>query len=378
MNMMPESRPFPRWLHIWAIATVVIATLLLIIGGLVTTYKVGMADPLWPTEPWALAMINWKEEKPGYLIEHTHRFFGFLIGGCTSILALGLWMTEKNKTARIAGLVPMLSFLVSFGIFHGRMVAQNSLAVAVWPMTAIYATLGSLAILLVIALARIFAGSQGSGVRLIGIVALVTVMIQGLLGGVRVRFNELAGTDLAAVHGCFAQIVFALLITIAVMTRNAKPATLSTASVGKLRWQTICLVIFAYLQIVWGAWIRHSPDAIGNRLHLLFAFVVVGFITLVTKQITSDPESQARLKIPSRVLMGLLTVQILFGVEAWIGKFLGGTLPEFEKITVGKAIVRSIHAHVGTWIFATSVITALLVRKNPTASVGPSGEGYVN
>ena len=49
-------------------------------------------------------------------------------------------------------------------------------------------------------------------------------------------------------------------------------------------------------------------------------FIVVGFITLVTKQITSDPESQARLKIPSRVLMGLVTVQIIFGVEAWIGK----------------------------------------------------------
>ena len=43
-------------------------------------------------------------------------------------------------------------------------------------------------------------------------------MIQGLFGGFRVMLNELVGTDLATVHGIFAQVVFCLLISIAVLT----------------------------------------------------------------------------------------------------------------------------------------------------------------
>ncbi|WP_157369773.1 COX15/CtaA family protein [Zavarzinella formosa] len=378
MNTPAESRPFPRWLHVWAITTVVVTTLLLILGGLVTTFKVGMADPVWPTEPWALAMINWQEKEPGFLIEHTHRLFGFLTGGFVSVLSIGLWFTDRNKLARFAGLVPLVAFLALFGQFHGKMTAQKELLVAVWPMEVIYALLGSLAVILLISIGRCFAGAQGSGVRLLGVIALVAVMIQGMLGGLRVRFNELAGTDLAAVHGSFAQIVFSLLIAIAVLTRRPGPVMIPEETRRRLRWQTISLVLFAYMQIIWGAWIRHSPDAIGIRLHLIFAFVVVGFATLVMKQGLSDPESKAKLKFPFRVLMGLITVQILLGVEAWIGKFLGPTLPELEKITVGKAVIRTIHAHTGTWILAVSVIVALLVRKNPATPVGPTAQGNVD
>lgn len=378
MNTPVEPRPFPRWLHVWGIATVVVTTLLLILGGLVTTFKVGMADPVWPTEPWALALIDWKEKEPGFLIEHTHRLFGFLTGGFVSVLSVGLWLTERRKLVRYAGLIPLLAFLALFGQFHGKMTAQKELLVAVWPMPVIYAMLGSFAVILLLAVGRWMAGVAGSGTRLLGVIALAAVMIQGMLGGLRVRFNELAGTDLAAVHGSFAQIVFSLLIAIAVLTRKPGTGDIPETTRRCLRWQTICLVVFCYLQILWGAWIRHSPDALGIRLHLIFAFVVVGFATLVMKQGLMDPASKLKLKLPFRVLMGLITLQILLGVEAWIGKFLGPTLPELEKITVGKAVIRTIHAHTGTWILAVSVIVALLVRKNPALPVGPTDEGYVD
>jgi len=32
----------------------------------------------------------------------------------------------------------------------------------------------------------------------------------------------------------------------------------------------------------------------------------------------------------------LIAIQVLLGIEAWLGKFLTGTLPEFETITAGK------------------------------------------
>ena len=50
-------------------------------------------------------------------------------------------------------------------------------------------------------------GVKNAGLRLLGTAALIAVMIQGLLGGFRVKLNDLVGTDLAAVHGIFAQVV---------------------------------------------------------------------------------------------------------------------------------------------------------------------------
>ena len=46
-------------------------------------------------------------------------------------------------------------------------------------------------------------------------VALIAVIVQGLLGGFRVRLHALFGTNLAVIHGCFAQLVFALLVCLA-------------------------------------------------------------------------------------------------------------------------------------------------------------------
>ena len=99
MNELHESvRPVPRWLHLWAIATVLVTLVLLVLGQFVTSFRAGMADPIWPTEPWYLAE-NYKLDL-GYLIEHTHRIAGFAVGGFVSILALGLWYTEPRPAAR--------------------------------------------------------------------------------------------------------------------------------------------------------------------------------------------------------------------------------------------------------------------------------------
>ena len=101
---LPDSRPVPRWVHIWSIATVVAATSLLALGSLVTSYRVGMADPLWPTEPWYLFFIDWREPSAGFLIEHIHRLAGFVVGAFVSVLAVGLWLTEPRRGLKWVGL----------------------------------------------------------------------------------------------------------------------------------------------------------------------------------------------------------------------------------------------------------------------------------
>ncbi len=90
------NRPVPRWLHIWAILTVIATALLLALGGLVTTFRVGMADPIWPTTPWFLFFTSWSEPRPGFLIEHSHRLAGYVVGCFTIVLTVGMLATART------------------------------------------------------------------------------------------------------------------------------------------------------------------------------------------------------------------------------------------------------------------------------------------
>ena len=86
----------------FAWATVVAAGGLLTLGWLTTSFRAGMADPVWPTEPWYLAVNGqvWQESKAGFLLEHTHRLAGFIVGALTTLLALSAWATDRRPATR--------------------------------------------------------------------------------------------------------------------------------------------------------------------------------------------------------------------------------------------------------------------------------------
>jgi len=373
----PETRPVPRWLHILAIYTVIHTTLLLILGAFVTSFHAGMADPVWPTEPWYL-FNNYKLDF-GYRVEHFHRILGWLLALPGLVLAFGAWAYEPRKGVCRFGLLATLAMAITFGVFHDvmRRAPQGEEGMPV------YANIVAMLITMVAVLWAAWRAASGGGaggmVRALISVGMIVGMIQGLLGGLRVRLNALVGTDLALVHGVNAQLVFGLLLAVVVLSGRSKPEPAIPQDIArKLNWQTLSLVCFTFLQVIWGAWIRHSPGPMANRLHLLFAFVVVGFATLVIKQALVDPIARERLKLTSRILMGLITLQVILGIEAWLGKFLTGSLPELEKITVGKAIIRSAHAHIGTWVLGLSVIFALVSRRKSPSEVGPSEAPFVD
>src|SRR5579875_4106442 len=96
-STLAEIRFAPRWLHAWSVLSAGVAVAVLGLGAVVTTFQVGMADPVWPTVPWHLALIDWSEPKPGFVIEHSHRLAGYIVGCCTIVLALGLWFSAGRN-----------------------------------------------------------------------------------------------------------------------------------------------------------------------------------------------------------------------------------------------------------------------------------------
>src|SRR5438477_7665259 len=115
-----ENHPWsaPRWLRFWAGGTVALLFALLTFGAVVTSFRVGMADPVWPTRPWHLFTISWKEPSAGFLIEHVHRLTGFVFGGAVTVLAIGLWLTERRPGFRWGGAIAIAALLAAFGQLH--------------------------------------------------------------------------------------------------------------------------------------------------------------------------------------------------------------------------------------------------------------------
>ncbi len=345
-------RSVPRWLHAWAVLCAAATFLLLLVGQLVTSFRAGMADPIWPTEPWYL-FSNYKLDL-GYLIEHSHRILGFTVGILVAVLAYGLWLGESCPRARNIGLVGLTLLLVGYGEFHRGLIAQRDVPAAsvTLPLTGLGIVLAGFVVAFGVGLAEWRLRSRGAGLRLLGVIALVAVMIQGLLGGFRVKLNELVGTDLAAVHGVFAQVVFGLLVTVVVLTARSVPAESPGRSIR--RW-SVALAALLFVQVVFGALIRHDPDPITQRLHFLTAFLATATAVWVLRLLFADPAAVARVRIGGWLLAGLLVAQIYLGVEAWMEKFGTYTLPELVPITKTNALVRTLHALVGSGLLATAV-----------------------
>jgi heme A synthase len=207
--------------------------------------------------------------------------------------------------------------------------------------------------------------ANGSVLRMLSSTALVAVILQGLLGGFRVKLNELVGTDLAAVHGVFAQIVLSLLVLLTVLTERApkpigKESNSSAKSLG--RW-AIGLTALVFLQIVWGAIIRHDPTPLMQRLHFLTAFLAVAMAILLLRAVFANPVARSRIGFIGWILCGLFLAQIYLGVEAWMMKFGVYMLPELVPITPHNATIRTLHALIGSGILISSLTLAARLRR---------------
>jgi len=381
-----DSNPWspPRWLRHWAAATLALLFALLLLGAVVTSFRVGMADPIWPTRPWHLAIIDWQEQSRGFLIEHTHRLAGFAVGGAVTILAVGLWLTERKPLWKWGGAAALIVLLAAFGQLHGTLIKQQRLynaaleiappapAATIEPPTpdwllAAGPTVVALAIVGALTLAGMRLGSPGRGLRALAIVLLVAVMAQGLLGGLRVYLNALFGTDLATIHGVFSQIVVALAVAVLVGTMPRRIADeLWAPSRRTIRWSILtAAVVFA--QVVTGAVLRHTTSPLGPRLHLLLAFAVVAVTIVIGRQLADAPRSIRRLKIALHALVGL---QVLLGVEAWLSKFADGpAAAALRRVTEADAALRTAHTLTGYAIFAVAVGLALVILRTRSVQI---------
>lgn len=392
MTPLFPDRPIARIVRVLAVAVAACAVVLLTLGGLTTSFRAGMADPVWPTEPWYLVVNGhvWQEAKAGFLLEHTHRLAGWTVGGLTTALAIAAWLSGPGKRSRLFALASVVVLLVTYGEFHRRMMAAKAAvtdpatqavnweAFAFPNASAVAFGVAVLPLLLACGL-HLATTQRGKWVRAATGVLLLAVMVQGLLGGFRVFLDQTfgltrtLGVELSALHGIFAQVVFALMVCLPILAAPRRaddtPGPRDRATLGRL---ALALPAAVVLQLVWAVWVRHAPTPLMQRLHLLTAFLVLGLAVWLTVRVRQSADARRLLGFAAVHLIVMLGVQVALGVEAWMGKFAAAgqyaaTPPELRPVTVYSGWVRTLHQLIGTAVLASAVVIAVRVWR-PAAS----------
>lgn len=234
------------------------------------------------------------------------------------------------------------------------------------------ATVGLLTILLLVALWR---GDSRWWMRWLGVVALAGVVLQGLLGGMRVLMDQRL---LARVHGCLGPAFFAYLVGMTLATsprwRSALPAV-AVPGARRFQWLAATTTALVYLQIVVGAHLRHqslsaSPATFQVLVifHLALALAIVIHGLMLTWRAARLPAELSAVSRPTIVLAMLIVAQLVLGASTWIENYGWPAGAESYAIAAGhtvwaqsqlQALVTTAHVALGSLILAASVTVTL-------------------
>jgi cytochrome c oxidase assembly protein subunit 15 len=221
-----------------------------------------------------------------------------------------------------------------------------------------------------------------------------------VLGGVRVKLDEQSPEGarvIALIHGCTGPLFFAAAVGMVVVTSRRwlnSPAVLAVrdsaperrtetveerrAKMARLWRLAIITTGLAYLQVVVGAVLRHSPLMLAESagrifqiavyFHLLLAVAVMFHVLLVAHRCFWKRIS----RMPSMALVLLIGVQLLLGVSTWLLKY---GVPEWAAGVAGEtghlnrasgsvsAAIITAHGAVGSLIVALCVAITLHVGR---------------
>lgn len=322
-------------LPLWLATLLVCAVFPLIwIGGLVTSRSAGMAVPDWPNtygyNLFLYPLETWIEGSRDIFIEHGHRLFAAVVGMLTILLVVAAYRSDLPPRLR-------------------RM--------AYW--------------------------------------ALALVIFQGVLGGLRV---VLAKETLAMIHGCVGPLFFVYCVAMRHFIARAfarstvdgerapaalRPAGTALAGLQRLYRLAIVTSALAYVQLVLGAVVRHTPHMAGDvtpsffRAAVLFHLFMAAVLTVHIVQLAvrsfraSSQFGAVGVAGPGAALLGFVVVQLLLGVSTWVVNY---GFPQFaarwsftpeaaiEAQGFAQLVITTAHVAVGSLIVAVSTTLALHAR----------------
>ena len=295
----PIDAPFRRVAHWMALGAAIFTLPLLYVGGSVTTYRVGLAVPDWP-ETFGINMFLFNMWEHPFGVRVEHSHR--LYGAAVGLftLVLGGWLL----------------------FFEPRK----------W-------------------------------LKWLGVAAVATVIVQGVLGGTRVTQTS---TILAAVHACVGQAFFALVVALCVFTgrRWQRPVETRIESpwLKPLGW---AIVVLVPAQIMLGSWLRHFGTWQALLNHAFVAPVILVCCLFLAFVVEQNRANWGPLVPAARALGLLAAVQVGLGIGSFIALLPFDGLA--RTVTFYQAVTRTAHQTSGALLLAAAVVFQLRCLRHVTS-----------
>jgi len=259
-------------------------------------------------------------------------------------------------------------------LIAGALVTSNQAALSVpdWPLSygsltppmvggiryehshrLIAAGLGFLTIALAI---LIWAKDNRRWLRWFGVIAVAGVVVQAVLGGEVVR--QLLHYWLPVMHACFAQIVFAAVLSIAVFTSRwwvSEHTQLEDVGSPSIHTLAILNAAVIFFQVVLGAGFRHQDIPVWP--HITGAFIVLAMViwtAVVLRKRFGASREMSRARILLHAVFG---TQFVLGFGAYWSRLTTADAPQPMPMMVALTVT---HTVVGALLFALSVVVVLI------------------
>ena len=209
-------------------------------------------------------------------------------------------------------------------------------------------------------LIHVWSTDRRVALRVLTVVVLGMVVVQGVLGGQRVTGTSLG---LALVHGVLAQAVLAVLVVLAAMaSRRWKYGTRADTGSSR-RSSRLVLVLPAalFLQVLLGAIYRHGSPGSMHVLytHLAWAILILLLAVLVAGRAAAATGGDPLIRRLGTMLMHTTGLQLVLGLLAMITVLRADAdVPE----TVFEIVLATTHQTLGAILLAMSVHLAAWTR----------------
>jgi len=202
--------------------------------------------------------------------------------------------------------------------------------------------------------------------RLLGLAALGTVIVQGILGGLTVLLY--LPPTISSAHAAVAQTFFCIAVAIAVFTGRRWVEEQPRVEVDRRRptlfTLTVLSIFVLYVQLILGAMFRHN--GLSWWPHVVHAAVVAIVLAwTAVRAISVYPHIDA-VKRPAIIMLGLMVGQLCLGFLAFITRVMWGkdaAQPELPMVIATVA-----HVAVGALLLATAVVLAIQVWRHVPVS----------
>lgn len=230
-------------------------------------------------------------------------------------------------------------------------------------------------------------GDMRMWVGVLGLVVLVLVIAQGVLGGLRVTGVLTLSQDaadlspstlLAIVHGVLAQILLAIMAVVAAVTSTRwKRGELSIGS-GRLatdRQLAIVLLVCLLIQLILGAAYRHLGTELGTRApaatHALLGHIVMAVLVMVVGVIVGLRGASMEGRDPvfkwlGRTLLVSIGLQILLGIGAVAAVMMRPEAGTTADVPAWEVLLTSAHQANGALLLAVSLLLVAWYQRVPS------------